>query len=54
MTARAKLGLVFDLDGTLIDSAPAIMRVGNRLLDELGLAALDLPETRFSAGSARV
>ncbi len=55
MTARAKLGLVFDLDGTLIDSAPAIMRVGNRLLDELGLAALDLPETRsFIGAGARI
>ncbi len=35
--------LVFDLDGTLVDSAPDIRRALNTLLVELGLPVLDLP-----------
>lgn len=35
--------LVFDLDGTLVDSAPDIRRALNTLLAELGHTALDLP-----------
>ncbi|MHA6262601.1 phosphoglycolate phosphatase [Arenibacterium sp. CAU 1754] len=34
--------IVFDLDGTLIDSAPDIHAAVNKMLDEEGLAALDL------------
>lgn len=47
----ASVGLVFDLDGTLIDSAGAIMAVGDRLLAERGLAPLDLAETKRYIGS---
>ncbi len=35
--------LVFDLDGTLVDSAPDLHSCTNVLMDELGLPALDLP-----------
>ncbi len=35
--------IVFDLDGTLVDSAPDIARALNALLVELGHPALDLP-----------
>ncbi|ETX30003.1 phosphoglycolate phosphatase [Roseivivax isoporae] len=41
MSAR----IVFDLDGTLIDSAPDIACVANGLLAEEGRAPLTLPET---------
>jgi phosphoglycolate phosphatase len=44
------IAAVFDLDGTLIDSAPAIMGVGNRLLADLGQPPLDLAETRQFVG----
>lgn len=35
--------VVFDLDGTLIDSAPDIRAAANRMLAEQGIAPLDLP-----------
>lgn len=35
--------IVFDLDGTLIDSAPDIRAAANKMLDEQGLEPLDLP-----------
>ncbi|HSG55631.1 MAG TPA: HAD hydrolase-like protein, partial [Paracoccaceae bacterium] len=35
--------IVFDLDGTLIDSAPDIRAAVNRTLEDEGQAALDLP-----------
>ena len=35
--------VVFDLDGTLIDSAPDIQAAANRMLDEQGIDPLDLP-----------
>lgn len=35
--------IIFDLDGTLVDSAPDIHAAVNRLMAELGLAPLDLP-----------
>ena len=35
--------IVFDLDGTLIDSAPDIQAAANRMLEGEGLAPLDLP-----------
>jgi phosphoglycolate phosphatase len=38
-----RLGLVFDLDGTLVHSAPDLHAVANRLLAERGRPPLDLP-----------
>ncbi|MDQ2094139.1 phosphoglycolate phosphatase [Rhodalgimonas zhirmunskyi] len=35
--------VVFDLDGTLVDSAPDIQAAANRMLEGEGLAPLDLP-----------
>lgn len=37
------MNIVFDLDGTLVDSAPDIMVAANRMLAGEGLAPLDLP-----------
>jgi phosphoglycolate phosphatase len=47
--------VVFDLDGTLVDSAPAVQTVASRMLAELGAAPLDLAETRafIGEGAAR-
>lgn len=42
--------LVFDLDGTLIDSAPDIATALNRLMAELGKPALPVPEVRAMIG----
>lgn len=42
--------LVFDLDGTLIDSAPDIAAALNRLMAELGRPALPEPEVRAMIG----
>lgn len=42
--------VIFDLDGTLIDSAPAIHNVSNTVLAELGFPALDLPTVRSFVG----
>jgi phosphoglycolate phosphatase len=47
--------VLFDLDGTLIDSARDLMEALNRLLAEEGLRAVDLDETRAMIGDgARV
>ena len=35
-------GLIFDLDGTLIDSAPDIQAAVNKMLAEEGISPLDL------------
>lgn len=35
--------IVFDLDGTLVDSAPDIAAAANRMLAEMGLSALPVP-----------
>lgn len=43
--------IVFDLDGTLIDSAPDIRGVGNALLAQEGLEPLTLAETRDFIGN---
>ncbi|MGR3502839.1 phosphoglycolate phosphatase [Pseudaestuariivita sp.] len=43
--------IVFDLDGTLIDSAPDIQGIANRLLDEAGRAPLSLAETKSFIGN---
>lgn len=42
--------LVFDLDGTLIDSAPDIHAAANRLLAEEGLPSMTLPQVRAMIG----
>lgn len=47
--------IVFDLDGTLIDSVPDLHAAGNMLLAELGLAPIDLATARsFVGDGARV
>lgn len=43
--------IMFDLDGTLIDSAPDIRAAVNVLLAECGHAALSLPEVRSMIGN---
>lgn len=43
-------GVVFDLDGTLIDSVSAVCDVANALMDELDLPRLDLDEARGYIG----
>jgi len=35
--------IIFDLDGTLVDSAPDIQAAANKMLESEGLAPLDLP-----------
>jgi len=42
--------VVFDLDGTLIDSAPDMHRAVNLMLDGLGCAPLSLPDIRSMVG----
>ena len=42
--------LIFDLDGTLIDSAPDLAHALNRLLDELGRPPLDVAAVRRLIG----
>jgi phosphoglycolate phosphatase len=42
--------VVFDLDGTLIDSAPDMHRAVNLMLDDLGCAPLTLPDIRSMVG----
>ncbi|MFK7977109.1 MAG: phosphoglycolate phosphatase [Halioglobus sp.] len=44
------MNIVFDLDGTLIDSAPDIQGVANHLLVQREKPALSLPETRSFIG----
>ena len=47
------IAVVFDLDGTLIDSAKAIQSIGDRLLADHGLAPLGAAEARsFIGGGA--
>lgn len=43
--------VVFDLDGTLIDSAPEIHRVAQEVLAEHGLAPIDYPQVRGFIGN---
>ncbi len=45
MRGETPIGLVFDLDGTLVDSAPAITAVANEFLATLNLAPLTIQET---------
>jgi phosphoglycolate phosphatase len=42
--------VVFDLDGTLIDSAPDMHRAVNRMLADRGCSPLSLPEIRTMVG----
>ena len=42
--------IVFDLDGTLIDSAPDIRGIANAVLEEAGAAPITLEETRGFIG----
>lgn len=49
MTARSR-DLIFDLDGTLIDSAPDIAQAMNRLLAELGRPPLEIATVRRMVG----
>lgn len=42
--------IVFDLDGTLIDSAPDIQGIANAVLEEAGAAPITLEETRSFIG----
>lgn len=42
--------VIFDLDGTLIDSVPDIHRTANAVLADEGLGALDLPTVRSFIG----
>lgn len=46
-----RAGIVFDLDGTLIDSAPEIQGIANGLLEMEGAAPLSLAETRRFIGN---
>ncbi|WP_226581737.1 phosphoglycolate phosphatase [Acuticoccus sediminis] len=43
--------VVFDLDGTLIDSAPALQGIASRFLAELDAAPLTIEETRSFIGN---
>ncbi|OCX63145.1 phosphoglycolate phosphatase [Thioclava sp. SK-1] len=45
-----KPALIFDLDGTLIDSAPAIHSVTNYVLGEMGYPMITLSQTRSFIG----
>ena len=47
----ARGAIVFDLDGTLIDSAPDIQGIANGLLAERGLPPLSLAETKSYIGN---
>ena len=53
MSDAAK-AVIFDLDGTLIDSAPAICGIANAFAAEYGLAAYSLEETRSFVGHGAV
>jgi len=44
------MNIVFDLDGTLIDSAPDICNIVNAILEDLGRDRLSLQETRKFIG----
>ena len=46
-----RLGLIFDLDGTLVDSLPGIAHSLNRALEKLGLPGHDEPQVRRFIGN---
>src|ERR1700688_919321 len=45
-------GLIFDLDGTLIDSAPDLRQALNAMLTEYGRLPLSLDEVKRAVGDA--
>ena len=47
-------GLIFDLDGTLIDSAPDLRRAINAMLAENGRRALNLEEVKRAVGDGMI
>ncbi|MEM9010186.1 MAG: phosphoglycolate phosphatase [Pseudomonadota bacterium] len=49
--AERAAAVVFDLDGTLIDSAPDLHRAANAMLGQLGRPMLDLAEVRSFIGN---
>ncbi|WP_026941605.1 HAD-IA family hydrolase [Hellea balneolensis] len=50
MSTLTHLSLCFDLDGTLIDTAPDLVRVLNDVIAEEGLAETDFTEARKAVG----
>jgi phosphoglycolate phosphatase len=48
---RRPLTIVFDLDGTLIDTAPDLVAVANAMLREMGAGPLDPQAGRVAAGA---
>ncbi|MCU0881268.1 MAG: HAD hydrolase-like protein [Hyphomonadaceae bacterium] len=52
LPARSLAGwtLAFDLDGTLVDTAPDLVRVTNLIMQDLGLATVDLAPLRSITG----
>jgi phosphoglycolate phosphatase len=50
MSSRPFDAIVFDFDGTLVDSAPGLAHALNRLLGELGCAPLDLATVTTMVG----
>ena len=43
--------IIFDLDGTLIDSAPDIQNIANKSLTKIGVAPITLEETHLFIGN---
>lgn len=50
MADLSHLAVIFDLDGTLIDSAPDIHATANRVMGEMGFAALSLAQVQAYVG----
>ena len=46
--------VIFDLDGTLVESAPVIRDVANKLMAEIGLPSLQLGDVRSFVGEGTV